>query len=46
MGTVISLALPAGAALDGGQVLEGATAAVERVFTGLDATFSLYLPRF
>lgn len=44
MGTVISLAVPAGAARDGGQVLEGATAAVERVFAGLDATFSLYRP--
>lgn len=44
MGTVISLALPAGAAGDGGDVLEGATAAVERVFAGLDATFSLYRP--
>jgi len=42
MGTVISLALPAGATLDDGQVLEGATAAVERVFSGLDAMFSLY----
>ena len=44
MGTVISLALPAGAARGGGEVLEGATAAVERVFAGLDATFSLYRP--
>ena len=44
MGTVISLTLPAGAARGGGEVLEGATAAVERVFAGLDATFSLYLP--
>ena len=45
MGTVISLALPAEeASLDDGQVLEGATAAVERVFAGLDATFSLYRP--
>jgi thiamine biosynthesis lipoprotein len=44
MGTVISLALPAGAARDGGEVLEGATAAVECVFAGLDATFSLYRP--
>ncbi|MDI3213909.1 FAD:protein FMN transferase [Arthrobacter sp. AL12] len=44
MGTVISLALPAGAARDGGDVLDGATAAVERVFAGLDATFSLYRP--
>lgn len=46
MGTVISLALPAGTsgAGDGALVLEGATAAVERVFTGLDAMFSLYLP--
>ena len=45
MGTVISLALPADAAsLDDGQVLEGATAAVERVFAGLDAMFSLYRP--
>lgn len=42
MGTVISLALPA--ARDGGAVLESATAAVERVFAGLDATFSLYRP--
>jgi len=44
MGTVISLALPAGAALNGEGVLEGATAAIERVFAGLDATFSLYRP--
>lgn len=44
MGTVISLALPTGGAGDGGQVLESATAAVERVFTGLDAMFSLYRP--
>ena len=44
MGTVISLALPAGAAGDGGEALEAATAAVERVFAGLDATFSLYRP--
>ena len=45
MGTVISLALPAGAApLDDGRVLEGATAAVERVFAGLDEMFSLYRP--
>ncbi|MET3950449.1 thiamine biosynthesis lipoprotein [Arthrobacter sp. UYEF36] len=43
MGTVISLALPAGAARDG-EGLEGAAAAVERVFAGLDATFSLYRP--
>ena len=43
MGTVISLALPPGAARDG-EELEGATAAVERVFAGLDATFSLYRP--
>ncbi len=37
---------PAGrrSALDGGQVLEGATAAVEHVFAGLDAMFSLYRP--
>ncbi len=42
MGTVISLALPA--ARDAGEVLEDATAAVERVFAGLDATFSLYRP--
>lgn len=42
MGTVISLALPA--ARDGEAVLAGATAAVERVFAGLDATFSLYRP--
>lgn len=46
MGTVISLALPTGAcgAPDGGPALEGATAAVERVFTGLDSMFSLYRP--
>ena len=44
MGTVISLALPAGDARDGGEVLEGAAAAVGRVFAGLDATFSLYRP--
>ena len=49
MGTVISLALPAGAAGDGaagdgGALLDDATAAVERVFAGLDATFSLYRP--
>ncbi|MET1063876.1 MAG: FAD:protein FMN transferase [Arthrobacter sp.] len=45
MGTVISLALPAdGAARDSGQVLESAAAAVERVFAGLDAMFSLYVP--
>ena len=43
MGTVISLALPA-AAGDGGDVLDGATSAVEHVFSGLDATFSLYRP--
>jgi thiamine biosynthesis lipoprotein len=45
MGTVVSLALPAGeASLDDGEVLEGATAAVEHVFAGLDAMFSLYRP--
>lgn len=46
MGTVISLALPAEncRTREGEPVLEGATAAVERVFTGLDATFSLYRP--
>ncbi len=46
MGTVISLALPVeGCWTPGGEpVLEGATAAVERVFAGLDATFSLYRP--
>ncbi|MDR7082171.1 thiamine biosynthesis lipoprotein [Arthrobacter ginsengisoli] len=46
MGTVISLALPAGAnsTPDGGLVLEGAAAAVEHVFTGLDEMFSLYRP--
>lgn len=46
MGTVISLALPTATvgAADGGQVLEGAAAAVERVFAGLDAMFSLYRP--
>ena len=45
MGTVISLALPAGAApQDTGRVLDGAAAAVERVFAGLDEMFSLYRP--
>ena len=45
MGTVISLALPADeASLNDGLVLEGATAAVERVFAGLDAMFSRYRP--
>lgn len=46
MGTVISLALPVGTtrATPDVLLLEDATAAVERVFTGLDATFSLYRP--
>lgn len=46
MGTVISLALPVGTtrATPDVLLLEGATAAVERVFTGLDAIFSLYRP--
>ena len=45
MGTVISLALPAGGTQrDSELVLEGATAAVERVFAGLDEMFSLYRP--
>lgn len=45
MGTVISLALPAGAApQETGRVLDGATTAVERVFAGLDEMFSLYRP--
>ena len=44
MGTVISLALPAGATLDDGQVLDGATAAVERVFTGLDGCSASTVP--
>ncbi|WCI07964.1 FAD:protein FMN transferase [Arthrobacter sp. OVS8] len=45
MGTVISLALPAGAApQETGRVLDGATAAVERVFASLDEMFSLYRP--
>ena len=48
MGTVISLTVPAGAVpgtaagADGG--LDAAAAAVERVFAGLDETFSLYRP--
>lgn len=47
MGTVISLSLPAGA-LSGTpreRVLDNATAAVGRVFAGLDRTFSLYRPQ-
>ena len=46
IGTVISLALPVGTtrATPDVLLLEDATAAVERVFTGLDATFSLYRP--
>lgn len=46
LGTVISLALPdrGGASMDGGQVLENAAAAVERVFAGLDDMVSLYRP--
>ena len=46
MGTVIRLALPVGTtrATPDVLLLEGATAAVERVFTGLDAIFSLYRP--
>lgn len=46
MGTVISLTLPAGTlgTQEGGPVLEDASAAVERVFGGLDAVFSLYRP--
>lgn len=46
MGTVISLALPVDDCWTGGgePVLDGAVAAVERVFAGLDATFSLYRP--
>ncbi|QCB98838.1 FAD:protein FMN transferase [Arthrobacter sp. PAMC25564] len=48
MGTIVSLAVPAGAVhgtaggADGG--LDAAAAAVERVFAGLDETFSLYRP--
>ncbi len=47
MGTVISLTVPAGAvpgAAGGEAKLDAATAAVERVFAGLDETFSLYRP--
>ena len=46
LGTVISLALPVGTtrATPDVLLLEGATAAVEPVFTGLDAIFSLYRP--
>ncbi|GIU56462.1 hypothetical protein NicSoilC12_22110 [Arthrobacter sp. NicSoilC12] len=47
MGTVISLTVPAGAVPEtvGGEGgLDAASAAVERVFAGLDETFSLYLP--
>ncbi|MET3948967.1 thiamine biosynthesis lipoprotein [Arthrobacter sp. UYCu512] len=46
MGTVISLALPANGpgTPDSATALAGAAAAVERVFTGLDETFSLYRP--
>lgn len=46
MGTVISLTLPVDecGTWEGEPVLDAATAAVERVFTGLDATFSLYRP--
>jgi thiamine biosynthesis lipoprotein len=44
MGTVISLTVPAGsdAGTAGGAGLDAATAAVERVFTVFDETFSLY----
>ena len=47
MGTVISLTVPAGAVpgTAGGEGgLDAASAAVERVFAGLDETFSLYRP--
>ena len=47
MGTVISLTVPAGAVPEtvGGEGgLDAASAAVERVFAGLDETFSLYRP--
>ncbi|MHA7223284.1 FAD:protein FMN transferase [Arthrobacter sp. RHLT1-20] len=48
MGTVISLAFPAGACgtpRDGGEILlDEATAAVEHLFSRLDRTFSLYRP--
>ncbi|WP_346925793.1 FAD:protein FMN transferase [uncultured Arthrobacter sp.] len=45
MGTAIGLALPADeASLNDGPVLESAAAAVERVFSGLDAMLSLYRP--
>jgi thiamine biosynthesis lipoprotein len=47
MGTVISLTVPAGSVpgTAGGQGgLDAASAAVERVFAGLDETFSLYRP--
>jgi thiamine biosynthesis lipoprotein len=48
MGTVISLTVPAGAlpmiAGDADLELDAAAAAVERVFAGLDETFSLYRP--
>jgi thiamine biosynthesis lipoprotein len=48
MGTAISLSVPAGAlagAAGPGRDLDDATAAVERVFAGLDRTFSLYRPQ-
>lgn len=47
MGTVISLTVPVGAVPEtvGGEGgLDAASAAVERVFAGLDETFSLYRP--
>ncbi len=47
MGTVVSLAVPAppeAAAQPVGDELEAATAVVERLFNGLDRTFSLYRP--
>lgn len=48
MGTAVSLTLPAGVLSGtpgGGAVLDDAAAAVERVFAGLDGTFSLYRPQ-